>query len=56
MNNSLLPKILNLETPDVQEMNYVKGKNVLVEIPYFLKNSFGFGGVNVSVVIGKFKL
>lgn len=54
MNKSTIPKILNLEDPDVDGLNYVKGTNKSVNISNFLKNSFGFGGVNVSIVVGKY--
>lgn len=55
MNNSIVPRIRNLEDPDVDGINYSKDKNVGADINYLLKNSFGFGGVNVSAVLAKYR-
>ena len=45
--------MLNLEKPVVEGLEYVKGENRRKEVGYFLKNAFGFGGVNWSMVVKK---
>eukprot|EP00605_Chrysophyceae_sp_TOSAG23-4_P000243 GSChrysophyteH1.ASY1.ANO1.280.1 assembled CDS len=58
--DSALPATLNLEHPDPEAkandtVQYVKGSSVRPPNPlqYALKNSFGFGGTNASIVLGK---
>ena len=48
----MAPKILNLANPDVEGLNYAQ-HNVHQDIKLMLKNSFGFGGINVSCVFRK---
>lgn len=52
MQESVAPKILNLTDPDVLDLNYATS-NVKQDINLMLKNSFGFGGINVSCVLKK---
>lgn len=54
MRNSIAPKILNLSEPDVEGLNYAR-ENVPQKINNLLKNSFGFGGINVSAVFKQYK-
>ena len=46
-----LPPSVNLQDPDPAcELDYVRGTGALVEPEYLLSNSFGFGGINASLV------
>ena len=48
---SWLPPSVNLQQPDPAcELDYVRGKGESVEPEYLLSNSFGFGGVNASLL------
>lgn len=48
-----MPKILNLDNPiEDPKINYVR-ENKAKDIKYALKNAFGFGGVNVSILYKK---
>lgn len=54
MRSSLLPPTINLDNPDPEcDLNHIPHKAVPAEVSYSLNNSFGFGGQNVSLVIGK---
>lgn len=53
LRTGIVPKIMNLKNPDVDGINYAF-ENVEKEMSLCVKNSFGFGGVNVSMVIGKY--
>jgi 3-oxoacyl-[acyl-carrier-protein] synthase II len=54
MRSSLLPPTINLDNPDPEcDLNYIPHKALPAEVSYSLNNSFGFGGQNVSLVIGK---
>jgi 3-oxoacyl-[acyl-carrier-protein] synthase II len=45
---------INLDTPDPDcDLDYVPGQKRSWEIRYALSNSFGFGGHNISLVVGK---
>jgi 3-oxoacyl-[acyl-carrier-protein] synthase II len=45
---------INLENPDPEcDLDYVPGQKRACTINYALSNSFGFGGHNVSLVVGK---
>jgi 3-oxoacyl-[acyl-carrier-protein] synthase II len=50
---NIVPKIYNLTHPEPIEINYVK-ENYDQSIKYLLKNSFGFGGINVSAVVKRY--
>lgn len=54
--NQIVPGILNLESPIIKpELNYVKEETGRKQkINKVLKNSFGFGGVNVALLFGKY--
>lgn len=52
--NNLIPPTINLETPDPQcDLNYTPNVTQERNCRYVLSNSFGFGGHNASLVIGK---
>jgi len=52
-----LPMTRNLVTPDpapaVQGLQFVRDSSVDKKLNYALKNSFGFGGTNASLVLGR---
>ena len=51
-----MPPILNLENPESEiPLNYVRKSSVKQEIKYALKNSFGFGGTNASLLFKKYQ-
>jgi 3-oxoacyl-[acyl-carrier-protein] synthase II len=46
-----LPPSVNLQDPDPAcELDYVRGTGAEIEPEYLLSNSFGFGGINASLV------
>jgi 3-oxoacyl-[acyl-carrier-protein] synthase II len=48
-----LPPTHNLDDPDPScELNHVRDKPLPAEVGYALSNSFGFGGHNVSLILG----
>ncbi|HDP25892.1 MAG TPA: beta-ketoacyl-[acyl-carrier-protein] synthase II [Deltaproteobacteria bacterium] len=50
----MLPPTINLDTPDPEcDLNYVPHTAIGTQTSYCLNNSFGFGGQNVALVIGK---
>jgi 3-oxoacyl-[acyl-carrier-protein] synthase II len=54
MRNSLLPPTINLDNPDPEcDLNYIPNQALRAEVLYSLNNSFGFGGQNVTLVIGR---
>lgn len=54
MRDSILPPTLNLDNPSVEtEIDLVPHKAKAKEINFALTNSFGFGGTNASLVLGK---
>jgi 3-oxoacyl-[acyl-carrier-protein] synthase II len=49
-----LPPTHNLDDPDPDcELDHIRGKPRLTQIDHALSNSFGFGGHNVSLVLGR---
>ena len=55
LKEGLVPKILNLNESDVEaDINMVMKENQKVNLDHMVKNSFGMGGVNVSLVFSKF--
>ena len=47
-----LPPTLNLMTPDADcDLDHVRGEGRAARPAYALSNSFGFGGVNASLVL-----
>lgn len=56
MQKGFLHAMPNLDEKDPQvNVNVVGKEPVRIEIENFVKNSFGFGGHNVSIVIGRYK-
>ena len=54
---SIIPPTINLENLDERcgaDMNFVPLKAQEIEVNYAMSNSFGFGGHNASLVIGKY--
>ena len=51
----VIPPTLNLvdPDPDCYPLNFVKGEAAHTEFDYAMSNSFGFGGQNSSVIVGK---
>jgi len=46
-----LPPSVNLQDPDPAcELDYVRGTGAMLQPEYLLSNSFGFGGINASLV------
>lgn len=53
--NNIVPPTINLDNPDEGcDLDYTPYKPKEREIKYALSNSFGFGGTNASIIIGKF--
>lgn len=53
--DGLLPPTVNLDNPDHEcDLDYVPHKSRTQNIEIALSNTFGFGGVNASLVFGKF--
>ncbi|WP_459212144.1 beta-ketoacyl synthase N-terminal-like domain-containing protein [Aquimarina rhabdastrellae] len=53
MRNGFLHPNKNLETPISNELQFCGGKYVDYQIDIALSNSFGFGGINTSIVLKK---
>ena len=52
--NSIVHRTINIDDPDPEcDLDYVTDGNRECDINYALSNSFGFGGHNVSLVVGK---
>jgi 3-oxoacyl-[acyl-carrier-protein] synthase-1 len=55
MKNGFIAPNLNLETPDEAARNlYIVPRTTERRVERFLSNSFGFGGTNCSIIIGKY--
>jgi 3-oxoacyl-[acyl-carrier-protein] synthase II len=54
MQRGVLPATVNLVHPDPEcDLTYVRDQPVEQRITYMLKNSFGFGGTNAALVLGR---
>ncbi len=54
--NGVIPPTMNLDTPDPEcDLNYTPNQAVERPCDYALSNSFGFGGHNISLILGRFK-
>lgn len=53
--NAIIPPTINLETPDPEcDLDYTPRTPRQREVKYAMSNSFGFGGHNASIVMGRF--
>ncbi|MDG2014095.1 MAG: beta-ketoacyl-ACP synthase II [Pirellulaceae bacterium] len=56
INENLVPPTINLETPDPDcDLDYTPNVPQARELNVTMSNSFGFGGHNASIMIGRFK-
>jgi len=54
LRHAYLPPTLNLEDPDPAcDLDYIPGRGREVAVRHILSNSFGFGGINASLVFGE---
>ncbi|MBT3239337.1 MAG: beta-ketoacyl-ACP synthase II [Chloroflexi bacterium] len=54
--NDTLPPTINYETPDpLCDLDYVPNESRKKELNYVMSNSFGFGGHNATIILGKFQ-
>ena len=54
--DNVVPPTINYETPDPDcDLDYVPNQAREVELTHTISNSFGFGGQNVSLVIGRYQ-
>jgi 3-oxoacyl-[acyl-carrier-protein] synthase II len=56
MQDGLLPPTINYETPDPNcDLDYVPNQTRAVAAKKVMSNSFGFGGHNAAIILGKFE-
>lgn len=54
MRNSLIPPTINYQVPDPEcDLNYTPNKAKTKDIGLVMSNSFGFGGHNATIILGK---
>ncbi len=54
MQRGILPATVNLFNPDPEcDLAYIRDHPIEQRVAYLLKNSFGFGGVNAALVLGR---
>jgi 3-oxoacyl-[acyl-carrier-protein] synthase II len=54
MKHNIIPATVNLCEPDPDcDLAYVRDQPKEYEVSYMIKNSFGFGGVNATLVLGR---
>ncbi|MBN2377000.1 MAG: beta-ketoacyl-ACP synthase II [Sedimentisphaerales bacterium] len=54
LEHGIIPPTINLENPDVEcDLDYTPKKARPAELKYAISNSFGFGGHNACLVVGK---
>lgn len=56
LNENILPATINYQTPDPEcDLDYVPNKPRQARPQYVMSNSFGFGGHNASLILGRFE-
>ena len=56
LKEGVIPPTVNYEYPDPEcDLDYTPNKAVKKEVKYALKNSFGFGGTNASLVFKRWE-
>jgi 3-oxoacyl-[acyl-carrier-protein] synthase II len=54
LTEGIVPPTINVDNPDPEcDLDYVREGARRMDVTAVLKNSFGFGGTNASLVIGK---
>jgi 3-oxoacyl-[acyl-carrier-protein] synthase II len=54
LNENMIPATINYETPDpVCDLDYVPNKPRPSELQFVMSNSFGFGGHNATLILGR---
>jgi 3-oxoacyl-[acyl-carrier-protein] synthase II len=54
--HNYLPPTLNLETPDPEcDLDYIPHTGREARVDYILSNSFGFGGINATLIFGRYE-
>lgn len=54
LQTGIIPPTINLDTPDPEcDLNLVAGSAQQADIHYAINNTFGFGGHNVSLILGR---
>jgi 3-oxoacyl-[acyl-carrier-protein] synthase II len=52
LHHGFLPPTINYATPDPEcDLNYLPNRGQCTQVRYMLKNSFGFGGLNATLVL-----
>jgi len=52
--HNVIPPTINLETPDPEcDLDYVPNQPREMQVRVAMSNSFGFGGHNASLVLGR---
>jgi len=56
LKEGVIPPTINYEYPDPEcDLDYTPNKAVKKEVKYALKNSFGFGGTNASLLFKRWE-
>jgi 3-oxoacyl-[acyl-carrier-protein] synthase II len=56
LHHQYLPPTINYRTPDPEcDLDYVPNHGRTATVDYILKNSFGFGGINASLVLKRYQ-